>query len=413
MRFKKINSIIFILIIIAILITSCNVDNNKYKSDIDNENKKIEKEYLDIASTEDKIKKTINQMSNEEKIGQLFILGFNDNKYSEELDSLIIDEKIGGLIFFDRNISSMEELKELNDKIDKTNKDNNKIPMFISIDEESKTVSRLSKVYESLPTLLEIGKKNSLSVSYDYGRILGMRLINTGFNLNFSPVVDINSNPNNPVINVRSLGEDIEVVSDNAIAIAKGQNSMKVISSIKHFPGHGDTKTDSHLEVPKVEKTIQELLDLELIPFINCIQEDIDMIMISHILLPNLDNKIASLSDVIMKDILVDQLGYNGVIVSDDLTMKSASLSKNKNAAYEFIIAGGDIALVSHDINIYFDAKNMLLEDMKDEELEKIINEKLYKILYLKDKYNLTDKKIDFYQDDYINQETKRIKGGI
>ena len=114
-----------------------------------------------------------------------------------------------------------------------------------------------------------------------------------------------------------------------------------------------------------------------------------------------------------MKDILTDQLGYKGVIISDDLTMEASNLSKKKNAAYEFIIAGGDIALVSHDINIYFDAKNMLLEDMKDEEFEKIINEKLYKILSLKEKYNLTDKKINFYQDDYINEETKRIKGGI
>lgn len=407
----KINKFIFGLLIIAILITSCNMDNDEYEAEIKNENKKVEK--LDIDKSEDNIKKIISQMSHEEKISQLFILGFNDNKYSEELDRLIIDEKIGGLIFFDRNISSLEELKELNYKIDKTNKENNKIPMFISLDEESKTVSRLGKIYESLPSLLEIGNKNSLSISYDYGKLLGMRLINTGFNLNFSPVVDINSNPNNPVINVRSLGADAEVVSNNAIAIAKGQNSMRVISCIKHFPGHGDTNTDSHLEVPKIEKSIQDLLDLELIPFINCIQEEVDMIMISHIFLPKLDNKIASLSDVIMKEILTDQLGYKGVIISDDLTMNASNLSKKENAAYEFIIAGGDIALVSHDINIYYEAKKMLLEDIKNEEFEKEIDEKIYKILCLKDKYNLKDKKIDFYKDDYINQETERIKGGI
>lgn len=407
----KINKFIFGLLIIAILITSCNMDNDEYEAEIKNENKKIEK--LDIDKSEDNIKKIISQMSHEEKISQLFILGFNDNKYSEELEDLIIDEKIGGLIFFDRNISSLEELKELNYKIDKTNKENNKIPMFISLDEESKTVSRLGKIYESLPSLLEIGNKNSLSISYDYGKLLGMRLINTGFNLNFSPVVDINSNPNNPVINVRSLGADAEVVSNNAIAIAKGQNSMRVISCIKHFPGHGDTNTDSHLEVPKIEKSIQDLLDLELIPFINCIQEEVDMIMISHIFLPKLDNKIASLSDVIMKEILTDQLGYKGVIISDDLTMNASNLSKKENAAYEFIIAGGDIALVSHDINIYYEAKKMLLEDIKNEEFEKEIDEKIYKILCLKDKYNLKDKKIDFYKDDYINQETERIKGGI
>ena len=407
----KINKFIFGLLIIAILITSCNMDNDEYEAEIKNENKKVEK--LDIDKSEDNIKKIISQMSHEEKISQLFILGFNDNKYSEELEDLIIDEKIGGLIFFDRNISSLEELKELNYKIDKTNKENNKIPMFISLDEESKTVSRLGKIYESLPSLLEIGNKNSLSISYDYGKLLGMRLINTGFNLNFSPVVDINSNPNNPVINVRSLGADAEVVSNNAIAIAKGQNSMRVISCIKHFPGHGDTNTDSHLEVPKIEKSIQDLLDLELIPFINCIQEEVDMIMISHIFLPKLDNKIASLSDVIMKEILTDQLGYKGVIISDDLTMNASNLSKKENAAYEFIIAGGDIALVSHDINIYYEAKKMLLEDIKNEEFEKEIDEKIYKILCLKDKYNLKDKKIDFYKDDYINQETERIKGGI
>ncbi|HEY4544418.1 MAG TPA: glycoside hydrolase family 3 N-terminal domain-containing protein [Tissierellaceae bacterium] len=407
----KINKFIFGLLIIAILITSCNMDNDEYEAEIKNENKKVEK--LDIDKSEDNIKKIISQMSHEEKISQLFILGFNDNKYSEELEDLIIDEKIGGLIFFDRNISSLEELKELNYKIDKTNKENNKIPMFISLDEESKTVSRLGKIYESLPSLLEIGNKNSFSISYDYGKLLGMRLINTGFNLNFSPVVDINSNPNNPVINVRSLGADAEVVSNNAIAIAKGQNSMRVISCIKHFPGHGDTNTDSHLEVPKIEKSIQDLLDLELIPFINCIQEEVDMIMISHIFLPKLDNKIASLSDVIMKEILTDQLGYKGVIISDDLTMNASNLSKKENAAYEFIIAGGDIALVSHDINIYYEAKKMLLEDIKNEEFEKEIDEKIYKILCLKDKYNLKDKKIDFYKDDYINQETERIKGGI
>src|SRR5699024_11157924 len=161
------------------------------------------------------------------------------------------------------------------------------------------------------PTNQEIGARNSENLSYEIGKLLGKELSAFGFNLNFAPVLDINSNPNNPVIGDRSFSHDLEIVSKLGVQTIQGMKTEHIISVVKHFPGHGDTSIDSHFELPLVNKSLEELDSLELIPFKKAIEAGVNMIMTAHILLPQIDDKFpASMSESVITGILRKQLDF-------------------------------------------------------------------------------------------------------
>lgn len=332
-------------------------------------------------------------MSLDEKIGQLVIVGVDGLTMNDEALQMIQTYKVGGFILFKDNIHDAEQTQSLLNQLKDANK-NNPVPLWLSVDQEGGRVSRLSSEFETTPAAGDIGAKNDLSYTRNIGQAIGMTLHALGFNMDFAPVLDINSNPKNPVIGDRSFGSTPETVIKHGIESMQGINSEGVAAVVKHFPGHGDTSVDSHYDLPLVNKSLEELQQFELLPFIEAINQDVDAIMIAHLLMMQIDDKQpASISTSVIDGLLRDQLGYDGVVITDDMTM--GALLKNKSigdAAVQTILAGTDIVLVSHQTDLRLEVLDSLKAAVENNTItEQRLDESLYRLLRLKQKYNLQD----------------------
>ncbi|SET03194.1 beta-N-acetylhexosaminidase [Oceanobacillus limi] len=354
--------------------------------------------------------KQIDSMTLEEKIGQMIISGIYGTKMTANTQSLIRDYQVGGVIFYPENITDVDQTMKLINEIKEENAEN-KIPLFLSVDQEGGRVTRLPGNLEELPTNQAIGDINDPELSYKIGQILGEQLSAFGLNLNFAPVLDIDSNPDNPVINNRSFGDNPTVVKELGIQTMKGIRSKNVISVVKHFPGHGDTSVDSHLELPTVNKSIQELYSLELKPFIHAIKEGADAVMIAHILLPELDSlHPATLSHNIITDLLRNDLNFDGLIVTDDMTMDAIENNYELGeAAVQSIKAGSDMILVAHEYhNVTETIKSVKQAVQTGEITEERIDESVSRILALKESYKINDNPKDSIDIKSLNELIKK-----
>jgi beta-N-acetylhexosaminidase len=350
-------------------------------------------------------------MTLEEKIGQMVIVGLDGYSVDEKTIDMIQNKKVGGFILFKKNVGDVPQLLNLVNSLKEYNS-NNKMPLFISIDEEGGKVSRVPDEFENIPTNREIGKINNKDFSYEIGNILAMQLNVFGINMDFAPVLDVNTNSNNPVIGNRSFGSDPNIVSDLGIATMKGIKDKGVIPVVKHFPGHGDTSVDSHLGLPSVDNNLDRLNEVELVPFRNAIKDGADVVMVAHILMTKIDSDYpASMSKNVINDMLRDDLNFDGVVITDDMTM--GAILKNYNitdAAIKSVDAGSDIILVCHNNNNQVDVINSLNQAVKDGEIsEERIDESVYRILKLKDKYNLNGEIINSVDVDNINYNIEKV----
>lgn len=351
------------------------------------------------------------EMSLEEKIGQLFIVGLEG--YSLDDNSLEMIEKhhVGGFILFKRNIKDVEQLVALTNALKAANS-NNKIPLFISVDEEGGIVSRMPEEIKKLPSSGSLGRLGNEGLSYEVGKILGYQLKLFGFNMNFAPILDINSNPQNPVIGERAFGADKELVSKLGIQTMKGIQSQGVISVVKHFPGHGDTSVDSHVGLPRVDHGLDRLREFELVPFTRAIENGADAVMVAHILFPQIDSDNPStLSRAIITDILKGEMGFEGLVITDDMTM--GAIMENYSigdAVVKSILAGSDLILVCHGYENELEAIAAIKQAVEEGKIsEDRIDESLYKILQLKKKYNLDDKVVEMPDIQKLNQMIEKI----
>lgn len=355
--------------------------------------------------------KVIEEMSLDEKIGQMIIAGISGTTSNSTTKSLVNTYKVGGFIFYANNLTSPKQTKHLLNQL-KTENENNHLPLFLSVDQEGGAISRLSGDLINLPTNKEIGKVNNATYSYEIGKLLGKEVNEFGFNVDFAPVLDVNSNPNNPIIGNRSFGNNHRIVSKLGIQTMKGIQSRGIISVIKHFPGHGDTSVDSHLKLPKVNKGLEELNNLELIPFKNAISNGADVVMVAHILLPKLDAaNPSSMSKKIITGILRKQLNFTGVVITDDMTMDAITNNFNiGDAAVKSVKAGSDIMLVAHDYNKITSTIDVLKSAVKKGEIsEERINESVRRIIELKQKYDLKNKKVEKINLSKLNQSIKKV----
>lgn len=414
----KIIKLMLILIIMCVLLTSCKSKEEIDDKGINSKNQNVKDKETDeelrdnVENQENKQKENISQkiraMSIDEKIGQLIISGFEGTEINSDVQKLISEYKIGGFILFSRNIKDTYQTRSLLNGL-KNENSNNDHPLFLSIDEEGGRVSRLPKDYIKLPTAMDIGNKNKEEISYNLGQILGKRVKSLGFNVDFAPILDIYSNPKNTVIGDRAFGSTVQRVVDNGLNVIEGIRSVNIIPAAKHFPGHGDTLIDSHLSLPKVEKTLEELKSFELKPFNEAIKKDVEMIMIAHILYPNIDEKYpSSMSNKIIGEVLRKDLGYKGVVVSDDMTMGAIRENYSiEEASLEFLKAGGDIALVCHGIQNTISTINHIKKSVEVGELSvEQLDEKVYRVLKLKEKYKLEDEIIEEIDSEELNKET-------
>ncbi|OGO78826.1 MAG: glycoside hydrolase family 3 [Clostridiales bacterium GWB2_37_7] len=401
MRKKALLCIVFVMIF---LLASCTA-----KNDTDNQNSRQpnpeQETPLPVPAEKDPIAEQIKDMTLEEKIGQMVITGVDGFTLNENEIKLIQDYHIGGFILFGHNIEEPEQLLALNNSLKSTNS-GNKIPLFLSVDEEGGRISRIPKKIKSLPTNRAIGKVNNEEFSHEIGVLLAEKVKAFGFNMNFAPVLDINSNPKNPVIGDRAFGSEAEVVSDLGVHTMKGISLGGVIPVIKHFPGHGDTSVDSHVGLPSVYNDLERLKSFELIPFETAINKGAEGVMVAHILLPKIDpENPASLSKAIINDILRRQLKFDGVVITDDITM--GAIAKNydlETAVLKAVNAGNDIILVAHKFENALAALHTIQKAVLDGLItEERINQSVYRILALKQKYRLQDNQIEALDIDRIN----------
>ncbi|TFB14227.1 beta-N-acetylhexosaminidase [Filobacillus milosensis] len=349
-------------------------------------------------------------MSLDEKIGQLIMGGVSGTTLNDNDRSLIKDYHLGGVIFFSDNLNNPSQIASLVNDIKKTNSEN-PLPLLLGVDQEGGRVTRLPGI-KSLPTNEKIGEVNDLEFTFDFGELLGKQLNAFGFNINFAPVLDINSNPNNTVIGDRAFGNTTEKVSNHGIQLMKGIESQQIIPVIKHFPGHGDTKADSHIELPVSRKSIEQLKELELKPFQNAIRDGADVVMIAHILYSKIDDSHpSSYSKPIITDLLREQLNYDGVVITDDMTMQAITKYVDiGQAAVKSIQAGSDIIMVAHDYNEITNAYNSIKKAVENGEItEERIDQSVKRIMQLKEKYKVSRKSVTEANINQLNEDINQL----
>ncbi|HEY6142436.1 MAG TPA: glycoside hydrolase family 3 N-terminal domain-containing protein [Flavobacterium sp.] len=310
-------------------------------------------------------------MTLEQKIGQFFFpaVFINDTEENiQETERLIKEYNIGGLTFFhsrasaatnyeskkkvEFNDDSYERIKELVVRFQKCAS----TPLLMSIDAEWGLAMRVEKTPQ-YPYAITLGAlpDDCKELVYEVGKQIGIDLKSAGIHYNLAPLADINNNPNNPVIGYRSFGQNKEKVAQFALEYLRGMNDVGVLGCLKHFPGHGNTSVDSHLGLPVLEETLEQLLENELYPFIKGIENNVDSIMIGHLAVPSLNdgkNTSATLSKPIIEELLRKQLGYDGLVISDALNMHSVSklYDTKGQLEWEAFNAGNDVLCFAENV---------------------------------------------------------------
>ncbi|WP_251034816.1 beta-N-acetylhexosaminidase [Paenibacillus polymyxa] len=347
----------------------------------------------EVPEEVDSVQEQLRSLTLEEKIGQMILAGVQGTTLDDQAKQMITDQKVGGIIFYANNVSTLEGTAKFVQSIKEANR-SNPVPIFMSVDQEGGKVSRMPETVESIPSSRKVGETKDSALAETMGELLARQVQLAGFNVDFAPVLDVNSNPKNPVIGDRSFGSSAELVSRMGIAEMKGLRSEGIIPVVKHFPGHGDTSVDSHLDLPVVNKTEKQLAELEWIPFQAAVKEQVEAVMVAHILFPKLDpDHPASLSDVIIGEHLRGKFNYDGVVITDDLSM--GAIAKNfklDEAALATVKAGSDILLVAHSYESAKTIFDTLISAVKSGKItESRIDESVYRILALKQQYKLSD----------------------
>ena len=326
-------------------------------------------------------------------IGQLLIGSFPGTAVSPELRSLAKEFDLGGAILFSRNVEAPEQVAELAGTVESLGRS---MPAWVSIDQEGGRVARLKEPFTRWPPMAVLGRAKSEALAERFGRALARELRAVGITLDYAPVLDIHTNPKNPVIGDRALAEKADEVARLGQVIIRALQSEGVAACGKHFPGHGDTNTDSHLELPLVEHPPDRLRAVEFEPFRAAIREQVAFIMTAHVLVPSIDeHEPATLSPAIVQAILRDELGYEGVILSDDLEMKAVSArTPVPTAAIQAINAGCDGVLVcSGDADLQAATLEALTKAVEDGVIpKKRIDDAMTRLRLAKERF-LTDER--------------------
>ncbi|MCK5737367.1 MAG: hypothetical protein KAH21_12855 [Spirochaetaceae bacterium] len=350
-----------------------------------------EQEELD-RSEEQIIQNIMKTMTLEEKIGQLFILqiryngdGSSRRNIDENLFRFLNDFQPGGIILFRENIVNNRQVETLVSNLQRTGN----LPLFISVDEEGGTVSRLGKEpgvdVTRLPTALSIGNKNTPELAYNSGLVLGRELQALGVNMDMAPVADVNTNPDNPVIGNRAYSSNPFVAGEMVAQVIQGFHKYNITSVIKHFPGHGDTSIDSHVGTVVLPFKRERLNKIEFVPFKSGIQAGTDAIMTAHIIMSGISSAPlpATLNPEIITGIIRNEWGFEGLVISDALDMEAINGSYTpEESAVAGIKAGLDILLMPVDQQAAYNA--LIAAVLSGEISEKRIDESVFRILSIK-----------------------------
>ena len=353
----------------------------------------------------------IKDLSIEEKIGQMIIVGLDTKEPYARLEELVVKHKVGGILLYKKNYKTYEEMVKLINHIKKLNS-NNKVPILICIDQEGGRVNRMPSEFLNIPPANTLANNKDDELVKKSGKIMAEMLSSTGINLNFAPVLDVKRFSNNHAIGDRAFSENIDIIKKNATIIMKELQNKDIISVIKHFPGHGLTVTDTHFKIPVVKKNIEEIENNDMKPFGEVIKKGADAILISHMKIKDIDSKNpVSISRKFIYKYLRKKYKYNGLILTDDMRMRSMRLRYGEYKAIQKAFqAGNDIIVVKNIVNDKIYEK--LLKDIKLQKIkESRINKSVNRILKIKEKYKINDKEINIDSNliDRINNQIKKL----
>lgn len=376
---KIIGIVIIIVIVLAILgINNRNIFNDDEQ--VIQDKQQIKQENLTI---DEKVDKIVESMSQTEKLGQMVMIGIQGTKVDDDSLYMLNQYHMGGVILFDRNMESPEQVKQLTSDLQAQS--NEKVPLFIGIDEEGGDVVRMAEKLTPPPSQKEIGATGDIEQAKTWAIKTAKSLKEMGINVNFAPVADVGSNDK------RSYSTDTNTVIDFVRAATKGYQQENIIYSLKHFPGIGKGKVDSHIDSSSIDVVKEVLMTEDILPFKTIIDENEPndyFILVSHLKYPALDEEYpASLSSKIMTDLLRNKLGYKGIIITDDMEMGAvANHNDFRSIGVKAIKAGADIVLVCHEYQhqqeVYLgllDAVNSgeISRERIDESVKRIIKVKL------------------------------------
>jgi beta-N-acetylhexosaminidase len=277
--------------------------------------------------------------------GRLVIAGFNGQSVPDDLRRLVAEFDLGGVIFFSRNIVEPAQVAELSREAAALARD---WPFWISVDQEGGRVARLRAPFTEWPPAITLGRSGNEALAARFASALAAELRAVGINLDYAPVLDVHTNPANPVIGDRALAERPEDAATLGAAVIRALQEAGIAACGKHFPGHGDTALDSHEALPVIEHERRRLEAVEFVPFVRAVAEGVAMIMTAHVLVPALDpDRIASFSPLVVTETLKQRLGFDGMVVSDDLGMKAVSATTSlPDATVAALAAGCDAVLL-------------------------------------------------------------------
>ena len=317
------------------------------------------------------------------QIGQMLMVGIGGYGLTTTESEICKSHNFGGFVLFSRNCCDSTQIHSLCRALSQTTRN---LP-FIAIDEEGGRVHRLPPPFTHFPAAAVLGKTANPDLAFRVGRAVAHEIALLGINLNFAPVLDVGSNAANPIIGDRSFGETPERVAAMALAWGEGLSSGGVIPCGKHFPGHGNTDTDSHLDLPVVAKSLSELHKVELTPFIRACRSEMPALMTAHVRFPALDRELpATLSRRIVTGVLREELGFKGVVFSDDMEMKAIAGNFDfAEAGLLAVRAGIDMLLYCQDLTKAIAVSELLCrEARRDSHLRAEINESCGRITKLK-----------------------------
>lgn len=379
-----------------VLGTSVSTENGPASETRERQEEKQKEEDQKEEKLLEEVERYLEKMTLEEKVAQLFIILPESlmkvdrvTAAGETTRNAINQIPVGGFIYMAENLVSADQVKSMLSNVQAYSVERTGLLAFLSVDEEGGTVTRISgKGKFDVPDIGDmaaVGQANDLEQARRIGSDMGTYLADLGFNMDFAPVADVLSNPENTVVKSRSFGSDPQLVSDMCLALAKGLGEQGIISVFKHFPGHGATAGDTHKGYAFTDKTLEDLVQCELVPFQRCIDESAGIIMVGHISLPNVigDNTPASLSPVIINELLRDKMGYDGLVVTDALGMGAiVGQYSSAEAAVKVLEAGADLILMPHNFE---EAYQGVIDGVKDKTLSpERIDESLRRILKVK-----------------------------
>ena len=405
MNMNRRKSLLSLLVLFAMVTNGCSMTSKEeHNPDVD----LIQNQTMDTSdetpieepSDEELIEAEIDEWiathSLDEKICQLFIItpealtGYGTVTAAGDATEEKIEEyPVGGIIYFKDNLETPDQTREMLSNTKHFYDDHGFLTPFLVTDEEGGKVARIENNLnfdlDNVGSMRDIGDTGDVQAASEVGTTLGSYLYDIGFNMDMAPVADVLTNPKNEVIGNRSFGTDSELVADMAIAEANAMSTEGVVPVYKHFPGHGATTGDSHDGFVSVEKTLEELQEAELIPFQRAIDQDADVIMVGHISVPNItgNNEPSSLSEYMISDVLRNQMGYDGIVITDAMNMGAIKDNYGSGEmAVKAVHAGVDIILMPADFHTAYDA---ILDAVQSGEIsEERIDESLRRILRVK-----------------------------